>query len=480
MELINTRIRRLGRSPTVSIKSLCYIEVKVETKITSIIASVKNLKEGIRAKFGLVCSIDGHLPIKPIKLNYPGITQTFSTHESIFISWNKVENASYYELKLGDKVVVTEYNNYTFIGLNENTQYTIYIRALGDNIHYIDSDFTSVEVTTNKITPSIIKLDPPTIYKTQVTEDSIYIEWLKVLGASEYQIVLDKKYHYNTDITTYTFRNLIPDTLYNIQIKSIGDNINYIDSDYAEYNIETSSSPALEKLGSPTNIIWESTTESITLSWDKVENAKAYVIYGSNVGFNIVYDNTFTITNLNSNTEYIINLYAKGDHIQYEDSEEVQIVAKTQEPVVPPDEPELYYLEVYPKNIQWAFYGNPLFYEVKTNTNWTLSFNDIPYLNVLPKNNKWVSNKYNHLSYKVSTNLYWKLSNDIVTDNFIEVLPEEDQVIKENSTLDYKVASNTFWTLSYNSIDLWDNVKPKDEDFIIIDKYGEDLLVKIT
>lgn len=401
---MNLKVKRLGRSPDLNIKSLCKINTEFEYKNTPINIYTNLIKENIKVSFSLICNIGHYIPpVEPIKLDYPGIINIFSNHESIFISWSKIENAVYYELVLNGVTIITEYNNYTFTGLQEDTEYLILLKAKGDQLYYTDSDYTEISVHTTKFVYDPLKLKTPEIYRITTTDYSIEIEWLKVNGARSYEISLDNGEFIETTNSTYKFINLTPDTIYTIIIRALGDGIYYTDSDYIYQNVKT------EKEG------------------------------------------------------YI--------------PDEPDI--PPEEPDIPiPPEPEDPYLKVFPEEYYQNVSGNLFKFLVKTNTNWKLSYDSTPYLVVLPREKVWASSLSHTLFYRVKTNIYWNINRKLES-GYIKVNPLDVMVTPEQHNIKYNVESSIPWYVSYQLKELWDNVKSSDGE-ILLDKNGEELLIKIT
>lgn len=323
---MNLKVKRLGRSPDLNIKSLCKINTEFEYKNTPINIYTNLIKENIKVSFSLICNIGHYIPpVEPIKLDYPGIINIFSNHESIFISWSKIENAVYYELVLNGVTIITEYNNYTFTGLQENTEYTIYLRSKSGSFYYTDSDYTSITVFTTEYSNTPIQLQSPKLNNIKTTPNSIYIEWNKVFGAIGYELALNGKDFIRLDYTNYEFNNLVPDTTYTIILRSIGDNYYYQNSEYRIEYITTDPPPTA--LNSPEIILYSTTQSSIFIKWKVVEKAVAYKvsIYSKNLDYSKVYytkDNVYLFEKLFPANIYIVSITAIADYIYNLDSEE--------------------------------------------------------------------------------------------------------------------------------------------------------------
>ena len=81
----------------------------------------------------------------------PAVTCSDQTETSLTFSWNAVANATGYKVSVdGGKTYGATQNetSYTWTGLTASTTKTLYVKAIGDNIFYADSDAASAEGTT--------------------------------------------------------------------------------------------------------------------------------------------------------------------------------------------------------------------------------------------------------------------------------------------------------------------------------------------
>lgn len=88
----------------------------------------------------------------PVKLATPTVSCTAQTETSLTFSWAAVDNASGYQVSTdggstyGSTLTTT---SYTWTGLTASTPYTLYVKAIGDNSNYTDSDAASASGTTS-------------------------------------------------------------------------------------------------------------------------------------------------------------------------------------------------------------------------------------------------------------------------------------------------------------------------------------------
>ena len=87
----------------------------------------------------------------PVKLATPSVSCTAQTETSLTFSWDAVANASGYQVSVdggstyGD---TQDGTSYIWTGLSANTSYTLYVKAIGDNSSYTDSEAATAKGTT--------------------------------------------------------------------------------------------------------------------------------------------------------------------------------------------------------------------------------------------------------------------------------------------------------------------------------------------
>lgn len=159
----------------------------------------------------------------------------------------------------------------------------------------------------------------PQVTGTSSTADTVTISWKKIEGADGYKIYkkdTDGKFKgvKSTSKTTYTVKNLSPNTKYEFRIKAYTrseDNSKDFGKSCKTFSRKT-------KLCAPENLAYKSAaTNSITITWDKVEGAEYYkVVYGiaGKDGYTVAGNptkNTIKIKGLNGKNRYKIKIAAK-------------------------------------------------------------------------------------------------------------------------------------------------------------------------
>lgn len=103
----------------------------------------------------------GDTPGTPVNLAAPtNLVATNVTATTATLSWDKVENASSYTLKIGEKEIENVVAPYTVEGLTASTEYTWSVKAVGDGSRYISSEYATGEAfTTLKEGVGVIVID---------------------------------------------------------------------------------------------------------------------------------------------------------------------------------------------------------------------------------------------------------------------------------------------------------------------------------
>ena len=103
----------------------------------------------------------GDTPGTPVNLTAPtNLVATNVTATTATLSWDKVENASSYTLKIGEKEIENVVAPYTAEGLTASTEYTWSVKAVGDGSRYISSEYATGEAfTTLKEGVGVIVID---------------------------------------------------------------------------------------------------------------------------------------------------------------------------------------------------------------------------------------------------------------------------------------------------------------------------------
>lgn len=166
------------------------------------------------------------------------LTASVIGENDITITWSEVENASSYEVQIGETTDTTEELTYEFNTLTIYTVYEISVKAVGDGVTYDDSALSEITKTTLKG-----KLGAPSVTGSALGTNSVKFSWLAIANAASYSYSTDagENWTSTTDLEV-TLTGLEPGTSYTMSVKAIAATEgNYRDSDAAEGSVSTNS-----------------------------------------------------------------------------------------------------------------------------------------------------------------------------------------------------------------------------------------------
>ena len=257
------------------------------------------------------------------QLKAPGnLAKTDATANSISVKWDKVANATGYDVFLyrdGQQVSKTESStNSCTIAKNvaANTKYEIKVKAKANG--YAASPLSDALTVT---TPKAQLKAPGNLAKTGATANSISIKWGKVANATGYDVFLyrDGQQVSKTESSTNSCtiaKNVAANAKYEIKVKAKANG--YTASPLSDALIV--STP--KKLDAPKIAELTSTAKTITVKWDAVANAKGYRVAYAPKGSEEtdfkkieIDDKTISckITGLDAGKTYTVKVRALGD-----------------------------------------------------------------------------------------------------------------------------------------------------------------------
>ena len=245
-----------------------------------------------------------------------GLTAYGSSTNSISLSWNLTSTADSYEIdmyKNGRWVYVAKIsgNSYTVSGLSANTSYDFKVFSFrGSNYS------NSAAVTARTATPA--PAAPATVTGLKVSSaatSSLTLSWNKTSTADSYEIDMYKngKWVYVAKISgnSYTVSGLSANTNYDFKVFSFNGS-KYSNS--ARLTAKTASGYS----GTPATVTGlrasNSTSSSVTLSWNKTSTADSYEIdmykNGKWVYVAKISGNSYTVSGLSANTSYDFKVFS--------------------------------------------------------------------------------------------------------------------------------------------------------------------------
>ena len=254
----------------------------------------------------------------------PDAKVTGKTTTSFSISWNSVDHAENYvvKLKYGDdefisQTVSSDTTSYVFSDLKENLSYTASVYATGDSSKYVQSESSELTVVTGRTLSS-----PTNVVKSASSYDSLTITWGAVEGASAYVATLAETNNIDAEEKTLrvfspsaTFNDLAPKTTYALVVYAVGDNFDTFDSEKVSYEFVTERKP----LSTPSVSLSSRTDSSIFVEWDSVEPAISYdveltldnvVVKTDSVSSDTT---SYEFTDLADGQEYYVSVWANAD-----------------------------------------------------------------------------------------------------------------------------------------------------------------------
>lgn len=219
-----------------------------------------------------------------------------ATETSATISWNKVSGAVGYDVLFNGKTYSTTANSKEITGLTAGRSYTFQVRARNADV---------AGAYTDQITVATPPKAPASVTASS-TGDSVTVSWNKVTGAIGYLIRLNDDEVYGLENTTSTtYGGLKPKTTYTYQVASRS--LDGVGSYSAAKTIKT-----LAKMPDiPSNMLGETTENTVTVKWDAVSDATGYDIQfnGSTYGTTAP---SRTFIGLRENTEYAYRVRSKN------------------------------------------------------------------------------------------------------------------------------------------------------------------------
>ena len=271
-------------------------------------------------KYYLVAAAEGQFTLEIAVLNAEelpatpaNVVATTIDEFSIELTWEAAERATSYNIYRNDEFV-TNVTGTTYIdgNLDSDVDYCYVVRAYNDIMESAESEKACAKTKKVVLTP------PTSITAEALGETSIQLTWAKVDKVGGYKI-----YYYEevVDIvtdTTYTVENLTSGTEYCFNVASVYKNRESFDrSDWA------CATTAAVVPSAPANVKVEATSSmSVKVSWDEVENAKRYYIYSADTLVAKTSYTHYNIVGLEANTQYCYVVVSVNGEVESEKSEE--------------------------------------------------------------------------------------------------------------------------------------------------------------
>ena len=264
------------------------VNLKYNTEYCFTVTSVRNEQESENAE--KVCIKTFDLPVStPENL----IAKATST-SSITLTWNKAQNALSYNIYNNDVLIANiQTTSYSINNLDYYTDYCYTISAVRNKSESKKSNVVCAKTLDLPIST------PENLVAETTSTSSITLTWNMAQNALSYNIYQNEKMIANVADTNYVVEILDYNTEYCFTVTSIRN----------EQESEKSNSDCAKTLdlpiSTPEDLVAEATsTSSITLTWNKVQNALSYNIYHDEEMIANVSDTNYIVENLECNTEY--------------------------------------------------------------------------------------------------------------------------------------------------------------------------------
>lgn len=252
-------------------------------------------------------------------LSVPENVRATATANSVSVSFDKVQNATNYDILFDGKVYTVSNTTRDFTGLKPKTNHTYAVRAKNA------SKTTAYSATKSIMTKAQSLAVPYGIQKT-AEQNSVTISWSSVSNATGYDIQFDGG-TYSVNGTLKVFPGLTADKLYRFRIRS--KNADGASAYTPEYTVTTAPK-------APTNIRATSTASTVVLEWDKVAGAAGYIIRFDYKNYHVASSTTTkTFSGLQPNTSYYYQMCSKSEDGSGNYSEVKTILTKANAPEGP-------------------------------------------------------------------------------------------------------------------------------------------------
>ncbi len=227
----------------------------------------------------------------------PATVNATSSHTDVTLRWDSVSGATSYDVLFDGTAYRTTGTSKTISGLKANTSYQYQVRS-----NNADGSSSYSPVRTVKTIPFA-----PTAYpsiRATVTTNTVTLSWGAVSGATEYELTFND-WIGTVKSTSYKMTGLKEDTSYSYRIRARNE------GGYGGYSPYATVRTAISLPDVPTGIGANSTSDSVTIKWNRTLRAQSYDIWFNGGVYNTsALSKTFT--GLRSNKTYKYQIRAKN------------------------------------------------------------------------------------------------------------------------------------------------------------------------
>jgi fibronectin type 3 domain-containing protein len=283
-----------------------------------------------------------------------GLNATAQSSTGIYLTWNSVSGASQYTIYRSisssgaySQAATSASSYFTDEGLSPDITYYYKVAAVDSGGEGAQSSVVSAKTQAITSPPGGNVVGATTLSVTEMTTDSVSLNWIVVPNVSRYHIYrsessngpFDNPVAIDVYGSSYTDYDVRPGRTYYYQLKSVGSN-GYIGN---PSNIDSATTQGgglptgpSEPLYAPTGLnVTGTTSSSVYLSWNSVSTADSYLIYRSssaygfyeNVGYS--YSAYYNDTGLSTNTTYYYYVTAYNSFLDPSESDDSDYVSAT-------------------------------------------------------------------------------------------------------------------------------------------------------
>ncbi len=234
----------------------------------------------------------------------PKISKTENVNGGVKISWGKSNGAEKYRVyykgsKGWTRMVDTTSTSYIDKDVSSGKNYTYTVRCINSSANKFTSGYDSKG-------KSVKYISAPKITKAESVDGGVKISWNKSNGAEQYRVYYKGRKGWtrmvDTTSTSYIDKDVSSGKNYTYTVRCLNKSKNKFTSGY------NSTGKSIKYVSAPKISRTETTYNSVTLNWDKVNGAEKYRVYRrGEKGWSRLFDTTsttFTDTNLYADTEY--------------------------------------------------------------------------------------------------------------------------------------------------------------------------------
>lgn len=246
-------------------------------------------------------------------------------------TWAAVPNAVSYRLRYAQSLDAASTGSIwtsgtAITGLATNTTYNVQVQAVGNDIDHGSSEWSSTVAFTTAALPALTK---PTITLQAIAVKALQVTILNVPASQQCLMRYGTTTPLGGNGVTWTSDDVLTGldvaAQYYVQVKLIGDNVDFSDSEWSDAMRGTTLGP--QPLTPPTPALTHPELDATKLlpTWNRVENAASYMLrYSTNnppTGDGTTWVSGAAITSLSPATDYYVQVKAVSNLSEYSDSD---------------------------------------------------------------------------------------------------------------------------------------------------------------